>query len=46
MLWVKLILGIWFCAALGSFATKDADCFAWAGIVTILIGIGYLIIND
>ncbi len=42
--WVVLILGIWFFGAVASFATKSADCIAWAGVVTILIGIGYLML--
>ena len=43
--WVILILGIWFSAAIGSIAIKDSDPFSIAGLMTFLIGIGYLLMK-
>jgi len=41
---VLMIVGIWFSAAIGSFATKNANPFDYAFLSTLLIGVGYFVI--
>lgn len=43
---VQLVAVIWFFAALATFRTKDSDCIAVAGIVTVCAGIGYLFLHS
>jgi hypothetical protein len=42
MNFVILILGIWICATVGAWKTKDSDPYGAALVATFLIGFGYL----
>ena len=37
------IISIWFSSAIGTIFSKDPDCLAIALIITLIMGIGYLI---
>ena len=39
------IISIWFAAALGTIFSKDYQCMGVAGLTTIAMGIGYLILK-
>jgi len=41
--WVILVLGIWFFATVGAVVTKKNDPYAPAALITLFIGIGWLI---
>jgi hypothetical protein len=44
--WTVLILGIWFCNALGILFKREPNCdFSHAFWITIAIGFGYLILK-
>jgi len=38
------VMVIWICSTVGVIKTKDSDIYIIAGIVTVLIGIGYCLI--
>ena len=42
---VQLVLGMFICATIGSYFTKNHDPFAVAGTVAFLAGIGYFILK-
>ena len=43
--WVILVLGIWFFATVGAIVTKKNDPYGPAALITLFIGLGWLIIR-
>ena len=38
------VMAIWICSTIGVIKTKDPDIYIVAGVVTVIIGFGYLLI--